>query len=113
MQGVYGAWLLATWRKVRTGFHDQHDPCEGLGELLRRYRAWPARRVIEIHALTVKAFDYHKMVEVPEDNAGAAQFLQRRHFQTEPGGTQAIVLRRLEHVGSGAPVTGHATLAPE
>ena len=61
----------------------------------------------------MKAFDHHKMVEVPEDNGGATQFLQRRYFQTKSGGTQAKVLRCLEYVGGSAPVTGHATLAAE
>ena len=99
---------LAGRLELRSRLHRQDHAGERLVELVVRHPAPAACRVIDIGTAPVKALEHHKMVEVPEHDAGQLHRAQIGRFLLVTPGGQAVGAGRLEDVARLAAVPRHA-----
>ena len=66
------------------------------------------RRIVDIDAAAVDRLQHHEMIEIPVDDAGHRQFVQRRRLLAEALGVEAEGARGLDDVAGLAAVARDA-----
>ena len=100
---------LAAGPLERSGrLHRQRDAGEREIELGHVGSPASDRRIVDVDVVAVDAFQHHEMVEVPVDDAGHRQFVQRRGLLAKTLGVEAEAARRPDDVARLAAVARDA-----
>jgi hypothetical protein len=100
--------LAAGLLECRGGLHGQGNAGERQIEFDHVDSPAADRGIVDVDVATVDTFEHHEMIEVPVDDAGHRQFVQRRRFLAKPPGVEVKGARRPNDVARLAAVARDA-----